>query len=204
MALAAGTLAFTLPFAAFSQASTPECDAALKADAPRVRLTTSMGPIVLELDHRKAPLSTENFLKYVASGHYDGTVFHRVIDNFMVQGGGFDKNMQEKSTRGPIKNEASNGLKNDAYTVAMARTNAYDSATSQFFINSKENDFLNYQGPETGYAVFGKVVGGKETVDKIRKVRVQQSRYSEATPLEQVSIVKAECLAAAASAPAKK
>ena len=203
--LAAGTLALALPFAAFSQANTPECEAALKADAPKVRLTTSMGPIVLELDRKKAPLSTENFLKYVGSGHYDGTVFHRVIDNFMIQGGGMDRNMQEKSTRGPIKNEASNGLKNDAYTVAMARTNVYDSATSQFFINTKDNDFLNFQGSGTGYAVFGKVVGGKETVEKIRKVRVQQSRYSEATPLEPVVIEKAECMAAAAApAPAKK
>jgi cyclophilin family peptidyl-prolyl cis-trans isomerase len=189
---------------AFAQSNTPACEAALKSAAPRVKLTTSMGPIVLELNKDKAPISTENFVKYVGSGHYDGTVFHRVIENFMIQGGGMDKNMQEKSGRGPIKNEASNGLKNDIYTVAMARTNVYDSATAQFFINAKDNDFLNYQGPGTGYAVFGKVVEGKDTVDKIRKVRVQPSRYSEATPLEPVTIEKAECMAAAAAAAPKK
>jgi cyclophilin family peptidyl-prolyl cis-trans isomerase len=198
IAFAAATLTLAVPFTATAQSSTPACDAALKTAAPKVRLTTSMGAIVLQLDKEKAPLSTENFVKYVSSGHYDGTVFHRVIDNFMVQGGGFDKDMREKPTRAKIKNEASNGLKNDAYTVAMARTNEYDSATSQFFINSKANDFLNFQGPGTGYAVFGKVVEGRETVDKIRKVAVQQTRYSEATPNEAVLITKAECVAPAA------
>ncbi|HUQ28228.1 MAG TPA: peptidylprolyl isomerase [Usitatibacter sp.] len=198
IAFAAAAFALAVPFASAAQSTTPACDAALNTAAPKVRLTTSMGPIVLQLDREKAPLSTENFVKYVGSGHYDGTVFHRVIDNFMVQGGGFDKDMREKPTRGKIKNEASNGLKNDAYTVAMARTNEYDSATSQFFINSKANDFLNYQGPNTGYAVFGKVVEGRETVDKIRKVAVQQTRYSEATPNEAVLITKAECIAPAA------
>ena len=194
IARAVATLVLATPLAALAQASTPACDAAMKAAAPKVRLTTNHGAIVLQLDREKAPISTENFLKYVASGHYDGTVFHRVIDNFMVQGGGFDKSMQEKPGRPPIKNEASNGLKNEAYTVAMARTNVYDSATSQFFINAKDNDFLNFQGPGTGYAVFGKVADGRPVVDKIRKVKVQQSRYSEATPLEPVVIEKAECL----------
>ena len=190
---------------ALAQSNTPACEAALKAPAPKVRLTTNMGAIVLQLDHEKAPISTENFIKYVGSGHYDGTVFHRVIDNFMVQGGGMDKDYREKPGREPIKNEASNGLKNDAYTVAMARTNVYDSATAQFFINAKDNDFLNYSGPGTGYAVFGKVVDGRPVVDRIRKVKVQQSRFSEATPLEPVVIEKAECMAAAAAAaPAKK
>ncbi len=195
--LAATTLAFA-PLAALAQSVSPVCDAALRAASPKVRLTTSMGPIVLELDKEKAPISTENFVKYVDSGHYNGTVFHRVIDNFMVQGGGFTKEMREKPTRSPIKNEASNGLKNEPYTVAMARTQVYDSATSQFFINSKSNGFLNYSGPGTGYAVFGKVVEGKDVVDKIRKVRVQPSPYSEATPLEPVVIEKAECVAPAA------
>jgi cyclophilin family peptidyl-prolyl cis-trans isomerase len=194
IARAVAALALATPFAAAAQAPNAACDAAMKAAAPKVRLTTNMGAIVLQLDHDKAPISTENFLKYVASGHYNGTVFHRVIDNFMVQGGGMDKDYREKPGREPIKNEASNGLKNDAYTVAMARTNAYDSATAQFFINSKDNDFLNYSGPGTGYAVFGKVVDGKPVVDKIRKVKVQQSRFSEATPLEPVVIEKAECL----------
>ena len=188
-------LAVALPAASLAQSVSPVCDAALRTAAPKVRITTSMGAIVLELDKEKAPLSTENFIKYVDSGHYAGTVFHRVIDNFMIQGGGFGKDMREKPTRSAIKNEASNGLKNDAYTVAMARTNVYDSATSQFFINSKENTFLNYSGPGTGYAVFGKVVEGKDVVDKIRKVKVQPSPYSEATPLEPVVIEKAECIA---------
>jgi cyclophilin family peptidyl-prolyl cis-trans isomerase len=191
-------LAVALPAAAFAQSTSPVCDAALRTAAPKVRITTSMGAIVLELDKEKAPLSTENFIKYVDSGHYNGTVFHRVIDNFMIQGGGFSKDMREKPTRSPIKNEASNGLKNEPYTVAMARTQVYDSATSQFFINAQSNGFLNYSGPGTGYAVFGKVVEGKDVVDKIRKVAVQRSAYSEATPLEPVVIEKAECVAAAA------
>ena len=194
ISLAASTLALAIPFTAFAQASTPECDAALETNAPKVRLVTSMGPIVLQLDKQKAPLSTANFVKYVASGHYDGTVFHRVIDNLMIQGGGMSKDMNEKSTRGPIKNESANGLKNEAYTIAMARTGDPDSATAQFFINSKDNEFLNNTGPGTGYAVFGKVVQGRETVDKIRKVAVQRTRYSEATPLEPVVITKAECV----------
>jgi cyclophilin family peptidyl-prolyl cis-trans isomerase len=191
-------LAVALPAAAFAQSTSPVCDAALRSAAPKVRITTSMGAIVLELDKEKAPISTENFIKYVDSGHYSGTVFHRVIDNFMVQGGGFSKDMREKPTRSAIKNEASNGLKNEPYTVAMARTQVYDSATSQFFINSQSNGFLNYSGPGTGYAVFGKVVEGKDVVDKIRKVKVQPSAYSEATPLEPVVIEKAECIAPAA------
>jgi cyclophilin family peptidyl-prolyl cis-trans isomerase len=125
-------------------------------------------------------------------------VFHRVIDSFMIQGGGFSKDMREKPTRAPIKNESSNGLKNDPYTISMARRGDPDSATSQFFINSGANESLNYRGPGTGYAVFGKVVEGRETVDKIRKVRVQPSSYSEAQPLEPVVIEKAECVAPAA------
>ena len=160
----------------------------------KVKLTTSMGPIVIELDKAKSPISTENFVKYVESGHYNGTIFHRVIDGFMIQGGGFTKDMQQKPTQAPIKNEASNGLKNDTYTIAMARTNVYDSATSQFFINVKDNASLNYAGPNTGYAVFGKVVEGKETVDKIRKVATGNSGGHQNVPTTPVVIEKAECV----------
>src|SRR5205823_11094842 len=123
------------------------------------------------LNKEKAPLSADNFIKYVESGHYNGTVFHRVIKDFMIQGGGFTKDIQQKPTNPPIKNESTNGLKNDNYTVAMARTNVRDSATSQFFINVKDNAFLNYSGESNpGYAVFGKVVEGQDTVDKIKAV----------------------------------
>ena len=194
--LASAFVAATLAFTALAQAPAPACSAALKGTGPvKVKLTTSKGPIVLALDRQKAPISTENFAKYVDSGHYDGTVFHRVIDNFMVQGGGFAKDMKEKPTNPPIKNESTNGLKNEAYSVAMARTNVRDSATSQFFINSKDNDFLNYSSEmNPGYAVFGKVVEGRDVVDKIRKVPVKPSFFSEAQPLEAVVIEKAQCL----------
>jgi peptidyl-prolyl cis-trans isomerase A (cyclophilin A) len=144
-----------------------------KVDAPRVKLVTTQGDIVIELDAVKAPKSVENFLAYVKAGHYNGTLFHRVIDNFMIQGGGFDANVQQKPTQPPIPLESRNGLKNDRGTVAMARTNVPDSATSQFFINVKNNDFLNGQeGPvPNGYAVFGKVIAGMDVVDKIRAVQ---------------------------------
>jgi cyclophilin family peptidyl-prolyl cis-trans isomerase len=160
----------------------------------KVKLTTSMGPIVIELDKDKAPISAENFVKYVQAGHYDGTIFHRVIDGFMIQGGGFDKSMKQKPVQAPIKNEAANGLKNDNYTVAMARTNVFDSATSQFFINVKDNDFLNFSGPNTGYAVFGKVVEGKEVVDKIKKVATATTGGHQNVPTAPVVIEKAECV----------
>ena len=163
----------------------------------KVKLTTSMGPIVLELDEAKAPVSVANFRKYVESGHYDGTIFHRVIDGFMVQGGGFTRDMKQKPTQPTIKNESNNGLKNLNYTVAMARTNVRDSATSQFFINVKDNDFLNYSGENPqgwGYAVFGKVVEGKDVVDKIRKVPTGNSGGHQNVPSEPVLIEKAECL----------
>jgi cyclophilin family peptidyl-prolyl cis-trans isomerase len=164
-------------------------------DPMKVKLTTSMGAITLELNKEKAPLSTANFVKYVESGHYNGTVFHRVIGNFMIQGGGFDKAMTQKPTNPPIKNEATNGLKNENYTIAMARTGVVDSATSQFFINVSNNEFLNHAGPSNyGYAVFGKVVDGMDVVDKIKAVPVQRSAYSEAQPLEPVVLEKAECL----------
>ncbi|ADU99857.1 peptidyl-prolyl cis-trans isomerase [Alicycliphilus denitrificans] len=141
------------------------------AAAPQVKLATSMGDIVLQLDAAKAPRTVENFLSYVRDKHYDGTIFHRVIDGFMIQGGGFTPDMQQKPTKAPIQNEAANGLKNDRYTIAMARTADPNSATAQFFINVKDNAMLNAPSPDGhGYAVFGKVVSGTEVVDKIKAV----------------------------------
>jgi peptidyl-prolyl cis-trans isomerase A (cyclophilin A)/peptidyl-prolyl cis-trans isomerase B (cyclophilin B) len=138
---------------------------------PHVALKTSMGEIVLELYPDKAPKTVENFLMYVKAGHYSGTIFHRVIDGFMIQGGGFDKDMKQKPVMSHVENEAKNGLKNDAYTVAMARTSDPHSASTQFFINVNNNDFLNYPGQDGwGYCVFGKVIKGKEVVDKIKAV----------------------------------
>lgn len=163
----------------------------------KVKLTTSMGPIVIELNREKAPVSVDNFVKYVESGHYNGTVFHRVIDGFMIQGGGFDKSMSQKPVNAAIKNEAANGLKNENYTVAMARTGVRDSATAQFFINVKDNEFLNYSGESPqgwGYAVFGKVVEGKDTVDKIKKVATGNSGPHQNVPTQPVVIEKAECI----------
>lgn len=166
------------------------------ADAPQVALKTSMGDIVIELYPDKAPKSVENFLRYVKDGQYNGTIFHRVINGFMIQGGGFDAGMQQKSTREPIPNEAKNGLKNAPYTVAMARTSAPHSATAQFFINVADNNALDYPGQDGwGYAVFGKVVKGIEVVDKIRQVKTGSSgmyRDVPATPvvIESASIVK--------------
>ena len=143
---------------------------ALAAD-PMVDLKTNMGTIRIELYPAKAPKTVENFLQYVKDGHFSGTIFHRVIDGFMIQGGGFDKNMKQKATRPPIENEAKNGLKNDLGTLAMARTSAPHSASAQFFINTKNNDFLNYPGQDGwGYAVFGKVVSGMDVVMKIQQV----------------------------------
>ena len=164
---------------------------------PMVDLKTSQGTIRIELNPAKAPKSVENFLQYVKSGHYNGVIFHRVIDGFMIQGGGFTKDMRQKSTEPPIKNEANNGLKNENYTVAMARTGVRDSATSQFFINVKDNEFLNYtsENPQGwGYAVFGKVVEGKETVDKITKVATGTTGGHQNVPTQAVVIEKAECL----------
>ena len=162
-----------------------------------IKLTTNHGAITLELDAEKAPKTVANFLSYVESGHYDGTIFHRVIGNFMIQGGGMSVGMKEKSTLEPIENEAANGLKNDMYTLAMARTGVRDSATAQFFINVKQNDFLNYrdESPQGwGYAVFGKVVEGQDVVDKIRKVATGNAGMHQNVPLEPVVIEKAECL----------
>ena len=159
----------------------------------KVKLTTSMGAITLELNKEKAPLSTENFVKYVESGHYSGTIFHRVIGNFMIQGGGFDKNLAQKPTNPPIKNEAANGLKNDNYTVAMARTGVVDSATAQFFINLKHNAMLDQPTSRdgSGYTVFGMVVDGMDVVDKIRVVPTRAQGPHQNVPVMPVTIRKA-------------
>ena len=160
----------------------------------KVKLTTSMGPIVIDLDKEKAPISTENFLKYLDAGHYNGTVFHRVIDGFMIQGGGFEPGMKQKPTDAPIDNEANNGLKNEHGSVAMARTNDPHSATAQFFINVGDNEFLNHSSPSPqgwGYAVFGKVVEGLDIVDKIRKVKTGSKGFHQDVPVDDVVIEKA-------------
>jgi peptidyl-prolyl cis-trans isomerase B (cyclophilin B) len=159
-----------------------------------VDLHTNHGVIRLELDDAKAPITVANFLSYVAKGHFDGTVFHRVIKGFMIQGGGFDAGMQQKPTDAPIQNEANNGLSNDRYTVAMARTNAPHSASAQFFINTTNNGFLNFKaetGSGWGYAVFGKVVAGTEVVDAIEKVRTGSKAGHDDVPLEDVLIERA-------------
>ncbi|MDM0072869.1 peptidylprolyl isomerase [Variovorax sp. J2P1-59] len=162
---------------------------------PQVELhIKDQGVITLELDQDKAPKTVENFLDYVTKGHYDNTVFHRVIPGFMVQGGGFEPGMSQKPTGAEIQNEANNGLKNDNYTVAMARTSAPHSATAQFFINVADNGFLNHTAPSAqgwGYAVFGKVVGGKEVVDKIKAVKTGRKGFHDDVPLEDVVIEKA-------------
>jgi peptidyl-prolyl cis-trans isomerase B (cyclophilin B) len=159
-----------------------------------VEMQTSAGTIRIELDDAKAPVSTQNFLDYVRAGHYDGTVFHRVIKGFMVQGGGFEPGMKQKATRAPITNEANNGLKNNKYTLAMARTSAPHSASAQFFINTVDNDFLNFKSESPqgwGYAVFGKVVSGTDVVDKIERVATGRKGMHDDVPLEDVTIVKA-------------
>jgi peptidyl-prolyl cis-trans isomerase B (cyclophilin B) len=160
-----------------------------------VKLHTNFGEITIELDAERAPDSAANFLEYVRSGFYDNTVFHRVIDGFMIQGGGFDPGMKQKGTRAPIKNEAGNGLKNDNYTIAMARTSDPHSATAQFFINVSDNAFLNHTTPSAqgwGYAVFGRVVEGKDVVDRIRKVKTGSRGMHQDVPVDDVVIQKAE------------
>ena len=162
-----------------------------------IRLTTNFGNIDIELNFDKAPKTAANFEQYVKDGFYNGTIFHRVIDNFMIQGGGMTANMQEKPTREPIENEAANGLKNDCYTIAMARTMQPHSASSQFFINVKDNDFLNHTAPTPqgwGYCVFGKVVAGTDVVDKIKTVQTGRHGYHDDVPLETVLIEKAEVI----------
>jgi len=158
-----------------------------------VEMQTSAGTFRIELDDEKAPVSTANFLAYVAKGHYDGTVFHRVIKGFMIQGGGFEPGMKQKSTDKPIANEAKNGLKNAHYTLAMARTSDPHSATAQFFINTTDNTFLDNDRAQDGwgYAVFGRVVAGTEVIDAIEKVRTGRKGFHDDVPLDDVSIVKA-------------
>jgi peptidyl-prolyl cis-trans isomerase B (cyclophilin B) len=160
-----------------------------------VKLSTNFGDITLELNAEKAPITVANFLKYVEDGFYDGLIFHRVIDNFMIQGGGFDTNMKQKATtQDEIKNEADNGLKNDIYTIAMARTSIPHSASSQFFINVSDNDFLNHTAPTNsgwGYCVFGKVVEGMEVIDQIRTVKTTTRAGHQDVPVEPVVINKA-------------
>jgi len=161
----------------------------------KVRLTTSMGIILLELDTGKAPITVENFVSYVRDGHYDGTLFHRVISDFMIQGGGLDKDMNTKPTRASIKNEADNGLKNDTGTIAMARTSDPDSATAQFFINTTMNTFLNYRSATPdgwGYCVFGKVTGGMDVVEDIEDVKTTRRKGFQDVPDTPVLIEKAE------------
>ena len=163
--------------------------AAHAAGNPKVKLATSMGDIVVELNPEKAPKTVENFLQYVNDKHYDGTIFHRVMNGFMIQGGGFTPDMKQKPTRAPIPLEAKNGLKNDTYTIAMARTGNPDSATSQFFINVKNNDSLNAPSPDGhGYAVFGKVVSGTEVVDKIKAVATGNAGPHQNVPTTPVVI----------------
>ena len=173
-------------------------DSAPKRGKPVVLLETSLGNIKVELDPGKAPVSVKNFLAYVKEGHYDGLVFHRVIRDFMIQGGGFTKDMRERRpARPPIKNEAGNGLRNDRGTIAMARTGVVDSATAQFFINVENNDFLNH-ADETprgyGYAVFGKVIEGMDVVDKIRAVPTGRFSMFQDVPKEPIAILKATVL----------
>ena len=160
-----------------------------------VKLQTSHGDITIELNAEKAPETAANFTRYVNDGHYDNTIFHRVIDGFMIQGGGFEPGMKQKPTRDTVQNEAKNGLKNDHYTVAMARTSDPHSASAQFFINTGDNDFLNHTAPTPqgwGYCVFGKVTSGTEIVDKIGKIKTGRKGFHDDVPLEDVVIKKAE------------
>ncbi|PID60415.1 peptidylprolyl isomerase [candidate division KSB3 bacterium] len=163
--------------------------------APQVRLETNKGRIVLELDPQAAPKTVENFLAYVRAGHYDGTIFHRVIKDFMIQGGGFTEEMTQKKTHTPVENEADNGLKNDRGTIAMARTSDPHSASSQFFINTVHNDFLNFQNKSAqgwGYCVFGKVIEGMDVVDTIERVETGSRGAHQNVPKELIVIEKAE------------
>ena len=159
-----------------------------------VKLTTNLGTIILELDAEKAPETVKNFLAYVEAGHYDNTIFHRVIKGFMIQGGGFEPDMKQKPTQAPIQNEAKNGLKNAVGTVAMARTQAPHSATAQFFINVADNGFLNHTAPSAsgwGYAVFGKVIAGTDVIDRIKAVKTGRKGFHDDVPLEDVIIQRA-------------
>lgn len=187
-AFAAGAT-FATAHAADVATDTPP--AKVEATGPRVDLKTNMGDIVLELYPDKAPKTVDNFLKYVKDGHYNGTIFHRVIDNFMIQGGGYDKKLQEKPVRAPVQNEANNGLKNEMYTIAMARTSSPHSATAQFFINVNDNVPLDYPSRDGwGYCVFGKVISGTEVVDKIKAVQTSDKGAAFANLPNQPIIVE--------------
>ncbi len=162
-----------------------------------IKIQTSHGDITIELNAEKAPKTVANFEQYVKAGHYDNTVFHRVIDGFMIQGGGFATGMKQKDTRDTVENEATNGLKNDHYTVAMARTSDPHSASAQFFINTNDNDFLNHSAPTAqgwGYCVFGKVTAGMDVVDKIGKVKTGSNGFHQDVPVDDVVIKKAEII----------
>jgi len=184
---------FTALFAALLCCAMQSSHSLTQGKRTMVKLHTNLGTITLQLDAEKAPNTVKNFLEYVNSGFYSNTIFHRVIGDFMIQGGGFEPGMKQKKTNAPIQNEAANGLKNDAYTIAMARTSDPHSATAQFFINSKNNGFLDYPGQDGwGYCVFGKVVEGTEVVDAIRKVKTGISEGYQDVPKEDVIITKAE------------
>lgn len=162
-----------------------------------IRFSTSMGAFELELDAENAPKTCENFLRYVREGYYDGTIFHRVIAGFMIQGGGFEPGLKQKQAHEPIENEATNGLKNDKYTIAMARTSDPHSATCQFFINVTDNDFLNHTAPTSqgwGYAVFGRVVQGQDVIDRISRVKTGKRSFHGDVPVEDVVIEKVEVI----------
>lgn len=176
-----------------SNSTTPQGVKSMSTN-PRVKMTTNMGDIVISLDAAKAPKTVANFLAYVKDGFYDGTVFHRVIDGFMVQGGGFEAGLKQKPTKAPVENEANNGLKNNKYTLAMARTSDPHSATAQFFINVANNDFLNHTAPTSngwGYAVFGEVVEGQDVVDKMKAVKTGNSGFHQNVPVQDIVITKA-------------
>lgn len=195
MQLFSTILALFIPFFATVQMSQPLQAQGNFMQTPHVTLTTNFGDIVLELYPEKAPETVKNFLSYVEKGHYNGTIFHRVIDNFMVQGGGFSKDMEQKSTQASIKNEADNRLKNSKGTVAMARTSDIHSATAQFFINVADNEFLNFRDPSSqgfGYCVFGKVISGMDVVDKIRSQKTATKGPFQNVPVEPIVILEAK------------
>jgi len=176
-------------------AKAADANTAKAAEKTQLEMVTSKGTIIIEVDNKNAPITAANFVKYANEKFFDGTIFHRVIPDFMIQGGGFTKEMDQKSTHAPIKNEANNGLKNDRGTLAMARTNDPDSATGQFFINLKNNDFLNYQGKSNpGYAVFGKVIKGMEVVDAIAKVKTGNKGPHGDVPVEPVIITSVKVI----------
>lgn len=193
MALSRRTL--TLSLASIVVASAASLANAQDTAKPQVKIATNMGEFVVELEPAKAPKTVENFLQYVADKHYDGTIFHRVIDGFMIQGGGFTADLQQKPTRAPILLEAKNGLKNDRYTIAMARTGNPNSATAQFYVNVANNDMLNAPQPDGhGYAVFGKVVQGQATIDKIRTVATGNRSMHQNVPTSAITITAATLL----------